>query len=94
MTKPAPKTGGAHRSRHSKSMDNIHSDTFIFFLFKWLIQLTTQHIHRSSIPRSGTHTDCISNSATPDEDVILDVHPQHSNMIIGAGFSGKHNVVS
>lgn len=27
---------------------------------------------------------------TPDEDFILDVHPQHSNIVIGAGFSGNY----
>lgn len=26
---------------------------------------------------------------TPDEDFILDRHPKYSNIIIGAGFSGR-----
>ena len=26
---------------------------------------------------------------TPDEDFILDFHPQHRNVVIGAGFSGR-----
>ena len=47
------KTGGTHRSRHSKSMDNTslnHSDIFILMigtylsLFMRLVRLTTQHI--------------------------------------------------
>ena len=27
---------------------------------------------------------------TPDDDFILDRHPQYSNIIIGAGFSGDY----
>ena len=47
------KTGGTHRSRHSKRMDNTslnHSDIFILMigtylsLFKYLVRLTAQHI--------------------------------------------------
>jgi len=50
---PCLKTGGTHRSRHSKSMDNTsinHSDIFILMigtylsLFKCLVWLTTQRI--------------------------------------------------
>ena len=26
---------------------------------------------------------------TPDEDFILDRHPRHDNIVIGAGFSGR-----
>ena len=64
------KTGGTHRSRHSKSIDNtslisfIHSFRYYIHIFKWLVQLITQCIHcftRYICP--GTHTNCISNSA-------------------------------
>jgi len=65
---------GIHRSRHSKSIDStshilsfIHSDTFILkgtylSLFKCLVRLTTQRIHRFFKP-IYTHNDCISSSA-------------------------------
>lgn len=38
----------------------------------------------------GTHTLIpMLPQNTPDEDFILDRHPQYSNIIIGAGFSGR-----
>ena len=33
---------------------------------------------------------CVSQQKTPDDDFIIDKHPQHSNIIIGVGFTGKH----
>ena len=64
---PCLKTGGTHRSRHSKSMDNTslnRSDIFIstigtyLSLFKCLVRLTTQRIldSASSIPPMPRYT--------------------------------------
>ena len=67
---------GTHRSRHSKSIDTspilsfIHSDTFILIgtclsLFKCLVRLTTQRIHRFFNPNH-----CISNSAIISNNLV------------------------
>ena len=63
---PCLKTGGTHRSRHSKSMDNT-SDIFILMigtylsLFKCLVRLTTQRIlcffDRPPMPRYTASTE-------------------------------------
>ena len=60
---PSLKTGGTHRSRHSKSTSLNHSDIFIFMvgtylsLSKCLVQLTTQRILRffDPLPRYTTN---------------------------------------
>ncbi|CAK8694785.1 unnamed protein product [Clavelina lepadiformis] len=40
------------------------------------------------IPEPAVLETCIY-SVTPDKDCILDCHPQHKNIIVGAGFSGS-----
>jgi len=62
---PCLKTWGTHTSRHSKGntsliLSFIHSDTFIWIgtclsLFKCLVRLTTQRIHRFFNP--GAHNE-------------------------------------